>query len=278
MNLWTNYDKLYPERLDCVRTKEQALHYIECMFEEFGIQENLFYTPPVHDPDQMQQGNGGIKEGEDDLFVYARDVFVRYLLVLSFDLVEKTRDADSWLALRMTLVPAFLGNNLRTQASKYAASLLFDILLELSASPRTKERMRRHMVVYKSGSSPVFMDKFIEWCVRKVKTMYRGTHGRVDSLILEKELGSLNLLSAVCDHDAESMLRQENKSGSQDFLKDSGRFVIEEQVMESDPFNRQRKTRFVFRDTPRGSPYTGLKESELERFLARKKKEYAKKY
>ena len=238
------------------------------------------YTPLplVHDPDQMLQGNASTKEGEDDLFVYARDVFVRYLLVLCFDLVEKSQDADSWLALRMTLVTAFLGNNLRTQSSKYAASLLFDIVLELSASPRTRERMRRHMVVYKSGSSPVFPDKFIEWCVKKVKIMYKGTHGRVDSLLLEKELGSLNLLSAVCDHDAESMMRQENKSGSQDFLKDSARFVMEEQVMESDPFNRQRRTQFVFRDTPRGSPYNGLKESEVERYLARKKREFAKKY
>ena len=50
------------------------------------------------------------------------------------------------------------------------------------------------------------------------------------------------------------------------------------QVTESDPFNRQRSTRFEFRDKPRGSPYAGLKERELERFLARKAKEYERKY
>lgn len=274
--MWTNYDRLHPERLDAVRTKEQALSYIHRMFEEYQIQENLFYNPLVHDPEQVLEGSR--REEEDDLFVYARDVFVRYLLVLCFDIVEKTRDADGWLALRMTLVAAFLGNNLRTQSSKYAASLVFDIVQEMSASPRGKERMRRNMVVCKSGSSPVFMDKFCEWAVRRVKTMYRGTHGRVDSLILEKELGSLNLLSAVCDHDAESMLKVDDRTGSQDYLKDSGRFIMEEQVTESDPFNRQRSTRFEFRDKPRGSPYAGLKERELERFLARKAKEYERKY
>ena len=275
-NLWTNYDQQFPERLDAVRTLEQALVYVQKMFEEFQIQENLFYTPSIHDPDQQQQGCS--REGEDDLFVYARDMFVRYLLLLAFDIVEKARDADGWLALQMTLVTAFLANNLRSQSSKYAASLLFNVLLFLKASPRTQVRMKRHMVVHKAGSSPVFMDKFCEWCVRKVKMMYKGTHGRVDSLLLEKELGALNLLATVCDHDAESMLRKETKSGTQDYLKDSGRFIVEEQVMESDPFNRQREIKYLFRDPPRGSPYTGMKECELERFLARKKKEFAKKY
>ena len=47
LNLWTNYDKLYPERLDGIRSREQALHYIQGMFEEFRVQDNLFYNPLV---------------------------------------------------------------------------------------------------------------------------------------------------------------------------------------------------------------------------------------
>ena len=70
--MWTNYDRLHPERLDAVRTKEQALSYIHRMFEEYQIQENLFYNPLVHDPEQVLEGSR--REEEDDLFVLVHSI------------------------------------------------------------------------------------------------------------------------------------------------------------------------------------------------------------
>ena len=125
--------------------------------------------------------------------------------------------------------------------------------------------MKKQMVINRSGrlGGGVFMDKWCEWCVKEVKGKLRALHCKADALLLEKELCSLNLLSIVCHHDRDSMLRTDcGKQGSNDFLKEHGRNVLEEQVMMGDPFNRQRNTKHKFRRTPRGSPYAGLKEKE----------------
>ena len=123
------------------------------------------------------------------------------------------------------------------------------------------------------------MDRFCEWCVKKVKVMLRSLHSKADALLLEKELGSLNLLAAVVEHDTASMLQSQfGKQGSNDFLKEEGRQIIEEQVAIGDPFNRQRSIQHKFRQKPRGSPYSGLREAEVERFLLRKREEYDAKY
>ena len=279
LNMFSNYDKLHPEKLDAVKTKAQALEYILDIFAEYGITDNLFFNPAIHDPDQMEASEA--KAGEDDLFIYARDVLVRYLLLVAFDYIEKYGDAKGWLSLRLTLILAFLGNNLKVQASKYATSTLFDVVLQLSSSPLMQERMQKHMVINRSGrrGGGVFMDKFTEWGVKKVKGKLAGLHCKADAILLEKELCSLNLLSIVCDHDQDSMLRTDHgKQGSNDFLKEHGRNILEEQVVQGDPFNRQRSVKHKFRKSPRGSPYTGLKEKEVERFLLRKSEDYEVKY
>ena len=108
--------------------------------------------------------------------------------------------------------------------------------------------------------------------------MLRSLHSKADALLLEKELGSLNLLSTVVEHDTASMLQTAFKHGSNDFLKEEGRNILEEQVSLGDPFNRKRSIQHKFRQTPRGSPYSGLRETEVQRFLKRKSEEYDSKY
>ena len=281
-NLFANFDRLHPQKLDDVKTKQDALNLVLEMWSEYGVTDHLFYNPNIHDPDKSGGDAGcNAKEGEDDLFIYARDVFIRYLLILGFEKIEKYSDAEGWLSLRITLILAYLGNNLNVQASKYAKSTLFDVVLQLSSSRCTQERMRKQMCINKSGrcGGAVCMDRFCEWSVKKVKVMLRSMHSKADALLLEKELGALNMLSTVVQHDNASMLQMEfGKKGSNDFLKEEGRNIIEEQVTIGDPFNRKRSKQHKFRHKPRGSPYAGLRESEVERFLMRKKEEYRAKY
>ena len=73
LNKFNVYDELHPELLDSVDSEESALLYINGMFNEFNIQENLFYNPELHSNPQ----ESGEKKGEDDLFLYGREAFIR---------------------------------------------------------------------------------------------------------------------------------------------------------------------------------------------------------
>jgi hypothetical protein len=75
LNLFDNYDHRYPERLDAVRTKDEALHYVADMFAEYDVMINMYYNPELHDPEQAR--HGPVKQGEDDLFIYSREGFIR---------------------------------------------------------------------------------------------------------------------------------------------------------------------------------------------------------
>lgn len=73
VNAFDNYDQMYPERLDEVSDLATATQYMIDMMDEFGILENLFYNPALHDPTQMMQS----EEAHDDCYVYCRAGFIR---------------------------------------------------------------------------------------------------------------------------------------------------------------------------------------------------------
>ena len=193
---------------------------------------------------------------------------------------ESEGDAEAWRSMKRVMVSYFLASNLQSQNSQYAMYTMLDLVQELAASPRTQARMHHSFVVNLSGNigSGIFYDKFCEICVRSIKTCLRNCHGRVDNLLVEKMLNGLSVITSVCEHDRNSLLKgKTGKEKSHDFVGNNVRGVLEELVMEQDPFNRERVGQTYYQK-PRGSPYAGLVESDLTRFLLRMSEVYRKKY
>ena len=205
----------------------------------------------------------------------------RFLVCLSLDMVEAEGDAEGWMTVRRLMVSYFLAHNLNKQDQKYAMFTMFDLVVEQSASPRTQARMKYYMSINVSGTrgGGLFMDKWCEHCVRKVKTCLRSCHGKIDDLLLEKMLSGLAVVSSICEHHREPVMREKvGKEGSHDFVGDSVKHILEEQVDKADPFNREREVQHQFHDKPRSSPYTGMMESYLQRFVDRMQTIHNQKY
>ena len=165
----------------------------------------------------------------------------------------------------------------KNQTSKYAASLILDLVEEMSSSPRTRRRLKDHMVMNPGGGrgGGQWYDKWCETRVRAVKGVLRNTHGKLDELLLDKCISSMSVESAVVDHDLESLLHgKHGKQRSHDHLGDRVREVMEEEVSAADPFNRDREKQHIFKDKPRGNMYAGLLKSDVDRFVLRARECY----
>ena len=269
VNMFDNYMTTHSELLDDVADTNTAVKFILGMIEAFDL--HLYYDPTR--PVQKQAG-------EDDMFVYCQDMVTRFLLSLVFDSCEEEGDAEGLRALRRVMVSYFLAKSTK-QDSKYAYFTLIDLVVELVCSERTRRRMDLYVVINPSGTAAggLFRDKFEEHCIRTVKTCLRSTHGGIDDVKLEKEIGGLSVLSGVLQHNRSSVLRnKEGKEHSKDMVGDKVRELLDENVQKYDPFNRNREVQHSFVDKSKGSPYHGLTEPDLERFIVRKKKEYNNKY
>ena len=271
VNLFDNFMEKNEKMLDDVSSTDSALKFVHEMLDAFEIQ--FFYDPSRPVSDKV--------EGEDDLFVYCKDMVERFLLSLVFDACEKEGDAEGLRALRRVMVSYFLARKPERQDSKYASFTLIDLVVELAESERTRRRMDLYVVVNPSGTvgGGLFRDKFNEHCIRAVKDCLRNTHGGLDDIKLEKEVGGLSVLAGIQQHSRSSMLRgKEGKEHSKDLIGDNVREMLEENMAKHDPFNRSRKEKHIFMDKSRGGPFQGLTEFDLERFIKRKKREYSCKY
>ena len=272
LNMVDVYDKLYPHLLDAVDSQESALKYMNDLLCYFGIQANMFYRPEAHGRRQ----EAGDKKGEDDLFIYCREGFIRYYFNLGFDVCEAEGDADAWLTLRRCMVLYCLAGS-RSQTSKYAPSLIHDLVEELASSDRTRMRLKQHMVMNPGGGrgGGQFYDKWCETRVRAVKGVLRNTHGKLDELLLDKCISSMSAESTVVQLDMDSLLHgKSGKERSHDLMGDKVREMMEEEVSAADPFNRDRVKQHSFRDKPRGNVYAGLEESDVDRFVLRARESY----
>ena len=205
----------------------------------------------------------------------------RLLLSLAFDICEEEGDAEGLRALRRAMVCYFLASKPERLDSKYASFTMIDLVVELVQSPRTRKRMDYYVTINPTGTAggELFRDKYVEQCVRAVKMHLRGTHGCVDDIKLEKEVGCLSLITEITQHNRRSVLRgKTGKEHSQDMIGESTREVIEDNVALADPFNKSRDTRYTFLDVPSSSPYEGLTSDMVIKFLQRKKREYMLKY
>ena len=218
--------------------------------------------------------------GEDDMFDYCKEMVERYLLSLVFDVCEEESDAVGLRALRRVMIPYFLAQKPK-QDSKYAAFTLLDLVVELSASERSRVRMDSYVTINPTGTAGggLFRDKFQEHCIRAVKDCLRGTHGGLDDIRLEKEIGSLSVLTSIHQHNRSSALRgKAGKEHTKDLVGETVWEQLEEKVDLYDPFKREREVTYTFLDKAKGSPFKGLNEADLERFIKRKKQEYNSKY
>ena len=272
VNMFDNFVERRAKLLDDVCDTSTAINFVHEMLAEYGVK--LFFDPKQADTEEQE-------EGEDDLFIYCKDMVERFLLSLVFDACEAEGDAEGLRALRRVMVGYFLAQKPERQDSKYASFTMIDLVVELAESERTRRRMDLYVVVNPSGTAGggIFRDKFEEHCIKAVKDCLRGTHGGIDDIKLEKEVGGLSVLSSIQQHGRSSVLRGKmGKEHSKDMVGDTVREMLEENVAKHDPFNRSRRVKHTFVDKPKAGPFQGLTEPDLVRFINRKKKEYSIKY
>ena len=218
--------------------------------------------------------NSSKPEVFDDLLEYVKDVCGRTVLSLVFDKMEEEADSFGLHALRIAMVPYFLARK-EKQDSKYAAFLLTDLVMEVSASPRTRERMNQLVCVNPSGKpgQAIARDKRCEHEVRRAKEEMRGLHGPLKDNLVEKRIIGQNALHLILEHDRESLLQSRVTQSSYDYVGPERRSSIAEQLEKVEPFSKSR-LKVSFDQKSSGSVFSGLTLQKLERFVNLKKKNF----
>ena len=126
-----------------------------------------------------------------------------------------------------------------------------------------------------SAGGGLFRDKYQEHCIRAVKGCLRGSHGGIDDIKLEKEVGGLSVITEVMQHNRRSVLRGRiGKEHSKDMVGAEVKEQLEENAAKFDPFNRKRVPQYVFNDKSRSGAFKGLTVASLEKFIQSKKREF----
>ena len=114
----------------------------------------------------------------DDLLTYCKDLAARTVLSLVIDKMEGEGDALGLRGFRVAMICYFLNRKQNRQDSKYAFALLFDLVQELSASQRTRQRMDETVVINTSGrpGDGKHRDMVNEHVVAETKRAIRGMH------------------------------------------------------------------------------------------------------
>ena len=204
----------------------------------------------------------------------------RLLISLVFDVCESEEDAEGIRALKRVMIPYFLAKSPERMVSKYASFTLIDLVVELSSSERTRRRMELYVCINPSGTvgGGLFRDKYEEHCVRSVKRRIRSTHGGLDDIKIEKEIGGMTVTSDIVEHNRQSLLRGKfGKQHSHDMVGTDIKSQLEENVSNYNPFSRSRVEKIVYFDKSRGGAFSGLKEEKLVKFIESKKKEFNRK-
>ena len=218
------------------------------------------------------------KEGFDDLMNYARDVCGRTILSLIFDKMEEEADSLGLRGLRIIMISYFLARK-EKQDSKYAASLLGDLVREHSASPRTRKRMENLVCVKPSRNlgEALARDKRNEHEILRAKEELKGLHGALKDSLVEKCITGQNAIHLILDHDRASMLHSTSSKSSYDYMGDDKRQIVKEELDKVKPFDRNR-AKVEFKEKSAGSVFNCdyISKENLERFVLRNKKMFAK--
>lgn len=121
--------------------------------------------------------------------------------------------------------------------------------------------------------------KVCEHSVRMVKGALRKQHGNaLDDILIEKEIGGMTVLASIARHHEFSLMKgKKGKQHSHDYVGESARTILADQISKLDPFNRTSREPVTFRQKVRGDPYKGLVKAEVERFVKRKSDGWATK-
>ena len=214
------------------------------------------------------------KEVFDDLLEHVKDVCERTVLSLVFDKMEEEADSLGLQALRIVMIPYFLGRK-EKQDSKYASTLLTDLVMELSASPRTRERMNQLVCVNPSGrpGQAIARDKRCEHEVRRAKEEMRGLHGSLKDIQVEKRITGQNALHLILEHDRESLLLNNVNQSTYDYMGSERRNMIAEELDKVEVFSKSRK-KVSFKEQTSCRVFGRVTLQKLERFIDLKKKNF----
>jgi hypothetical protein len=155
-----------------ITTEAQAEQLILNFLQQNEI--NFYYDP----------GHSEEKDKFDDLLSYCRDLCSRTVLSVVFDKLEEESDALGLRAFRISMILYFLNRKELVQDSKYAYSLLLDLVMELNASDRTRQRMDNMVCVNVKGKpgEGIHRDKKCEHFVKEVKVALKGTHSSLKEI------------------------------------------------------------------------------------------------
>ena len=207
----------------------------------------------------------------DDLLEHVKDVCQRTVLSLVFDKMEEEANSLGLHALRIVMIPYFLARK-EKQDSKYAASLLIDLVMELSASPRTRERMNQ-LVCVNPGGKPgqaIARDKRCEHEVRRAKEEMRSLHGPLKDSLVEKRITGQNALHLILEHDRDSLLQNKMSQSSYDSVGVERRKIIADELEKVEPFSKLR-SKVKFKEQRSTSVFGSLNFQKLEKFVNMKK-------
>ena len=112
-----------------------------------------------------------------------------------------------------------------------------------------------------------------------MKGALRRQHGNaLDDILIEKDIGGMSVLASIARHHEFSLMKgKKGKEHSHDYVGESARSILSEQISKLDPFNRTIREPVTFRQKVRGDPYRGLVKTEVERFIKRKSSGWATK-
>ena len=216
----------------------------------------------------------------DDLLSYCRDLCSRTVLSVVSDKMEEESDAQGLRAFRISMMLYFLNRKQAIQDSKYAYSLLLDLMQELKASERTQRRMDNLVCINVRGKpgEAIHRDKKCEHFVREVKNALKGTHSSLKDLNVEKTVSSISVVNRIVGHDLESMLCNSLSSNtSYDYIGEERRKLMNEKVSEVNPFSKSRE-KVNFFDKSKGTPFAGMTLEKVQRFLDRNRTNYRRRF
>ena len=155
-NMYDNYIRLHPDALTTVVDEASSLAFVVSLLNSYGVLEGM-----VFNPDEVAVAK---QLGEDDLFSTYQGIVTRFLPSLALDLCEQEGDGEGLLAVERLMVSYFLASNLSSQNVKYADFTLFDVVLLMSSSERTRQRYMENAVINPSGTrgGGMFWDKYCE--------------------------------------------------------------------------------------------------------------------
>ena len=141
VNMYENYLKSEGIQESSIKSKSDIENFLRGMLDRYGCK---WYWDPRNPDDPLTNT-------KCDLMIALRDQVIRLLWDLAFTACEKHNDSKGLRTLRRISV-AFFRNKAKAATSKYALYTFLDLVVDLSASERSRRRMDCYVTVNPSGT------------------------------------------------------------------------------------------------------------------------------